>query len=588
MDEMNFDMSPDSLNCPSSHLKTTLLSAHMSVFKHKPVLVPVFKQPELRSWGDDRHESWLELFYDLIYVAVVFQLGDFIVATTHSEHFHYGVDAVGLVGVFLIYYIIYDTWMQHTLYTNLFYDSSLAHLAFYGFETVCFAYLALFLHVHEEEPVEPPCFDLCGAGTVCVEDLCQVANHTFGNEPSGGGDSGHGNAHSSLMTPDNFKYFTIAVGMAHLGYAVAYALTAYYLRQGRQTIAISAVAEFTQAIIFFGAVAVVDEQDYLFAFWGCGVVVKIMLANLSNKTRRKEGVTYHTRHLISRYGILMMISLGESILQITIAEKSVDGSWYKAAAGISTMIVFMLAFAYFHTQPHDVKEHVASRDWCPAQTAWFALHPFLSFSYICVGIGTEQIFESLSITSKGLDEIDKWLYCIGVCCSLCLTAIIRLLHKGICGGASIRRQIMYIWRFGAGFSVLLVPLIFNHWLEDKGISFFILNGIAIGGFCITDIGRDVSHHHTHDEHGDDDAHDAHGDYEAGTLASSEHPTDAHGSLAPLAPDGHMRRTVLHSDAVHRTSNINSNSQERKVTQDGVAEMAFAASVGKSQSSLNSH
>ena len=74
---------------------------------------PMRRPPQLRAGGDDehRHASWLELFFDLVFVAVVFQVGE-----TLAEH-HDAAGYLEFVGVFTI---VAWSWMCFTYFANRF------------------------------------------------------------------------------------------------------------------------------------------------------------------------------------------------------------------------------------------------------------------------------------------------------------------------------------------------------------------------------------------------------------------------------------------------------------------------------------
>ncbi len=70
--------------------------------------------------GHEKKVAWLELFYDLIYVAAIIQLGDAL-----SHH----VDWAGALGFIALFIPIWQTWTGFTFYSNRFVIDDFAHRA---------------------------------------------------------------------------------------------------------------------------------------------------------------------------------------------------------------------------------------------------------------------------------------------------------------------------------------------------------------------------------------------------------------------------------------------------------------------------
>ena len=70
------------------------------------------RPPQLRAGGDEhRHASWLELFFDLVFVAVVFQVGELLA----EEH-----DAAGFLEFVGVFTVVAWSWMCFTYFGNRF------------------------------------------------------------------------------------------------------------------------------------------------------------------------------------------------------------------------------------------------------------------------------------------------------------------------------------------------------------------------------------------------------------------------------------------------------------------------------------
>ena len=78
--------------------------------------------PELKYFVEDRHATWLELFFDLVFVASI------SVITHHLTHVHGGHLAGQQVMLFISEFIpVWWIWATHTLYANRFDTDSKTH-----------------------------------------------------------------------------------------------------------------------------------------------------------------------------------------------------------------------------------------------------------------------------------------------------------------------------------------------------------------------------------------------------------------------------------------------------------------------------
>jgi len=80
-------------------------------------------QPET----EDRHASWLELFFDLVVVVAVNQLAHLL----HGDA-HHGPDAQAIVTFFTLYLTIWLLWTTFTLYSNVVADKVHLRAMFFG------------------------------------------------------------------------------------------------------------------------------------------------------------------------------------------------------------------------------------------------------------------------------------------------------------------------------------------------------------------------------------------------------------------------------------------------------------------------
>lgn len=79
----------------------------------------LWQLPHLRSTEKGRHATWLELFYDLVFVVAVAQLGLFL----SSGHLNFS----RLFEFIFLFIPIWYAWFHHTLYADRFDTDNFAH-----------------------------------------------------------------------------------------------------------------------------------------------------------------------------------------------------------------------------------------------------------------------------------------------------------------------------------------------------------------------------------------------------------------------------------------------------------------------------
>ncbi|MBY8964598.1 MULTISPECIES: low temperature requirement protein A [Pseudomonadota] len=256
---------------------------------------PIWRKP--RHYMDDEgasdHVHWVELFFDLIHVVTIFLLGNFL-----SHHLDWQGFWV-FTGLFLA---IFYAWADCSVYNSLYISTDMTHRAVMAVQIVTMMVIAAAI-------------------------------------PSvmGGG----------------WAYFAF-------GYALNRALTAYLYWRARSVGAEGSPLAHEQARNFFilaAVFAVFAVSAFLakpMAYWvfGTGVVMiqlQYMLPRIG--TLRFERFVPRLGHIAERFGLLMLILLGEGFfkLVLTLADKGV----YKVGAGtlfnlmMGGLSLFALAWIYF-------------------------------------------------------------------------------------------------------------------------------------------------------------------------------------------------------------------------------------------------
>ena len=232
----------------------------------------------------ERTASRLELFFDLAYVLVIAEL-----ATAFTKHLDW-TGALTFVGLFTV---TWWSWVTVTLYAN-------------RFDTNDIIYRIAKL-----------------AGTAAV--LAMAASATEATGPRAG-------------------TFTVSYLATRLVLLALYARAYRHVTEARATIAIYLGGTGAGAVLWGVSLAVPGNGRYL--LWAAGILVEAMAPLAA--TRFGGGVPLHLEHLPERFGLLVILVLGESLASVVIGVH--DTHWQPAsllAAAISFVAVAALWWNYF-------------------------------------------------------------------------------------------------------------------------------------------------------------------------------------------------------------------------------------------------
>ncbi len=99
-----------------------------------------WQRPQLRTDEDEHHErrvTWLELFYDLVFVVVIAEVAHYL-----TEH----VSIVGVLGYILLFLPVWWVWIGGTYYTERFETEDLSYRFFVFLQMLPTAALAVFAY----------------------------------------------------------------------------------------------------------------------------------------------------------------------------------------------------------------------------------------------------------------------------------------------------------------------------------------------------------------------------------------------------------------------------------------------------------
>jgi low temperature requirement protein LtrA len=341
----------------------------------------------------ERHATWLEIFYDLIFVAVIAEI---------AHNLNQDVSPSGFLRFIMLFTPIWWSWVSSTLYSTRFDTDDPLHRLLTGIQMFCLAMLAV-------------------------------------------------NVHDGL-------------GKSSAGFAFSYALVRIFnvIEYQRALHHIAIARKLTvRFVISFGIVGAIwlvsafVPMPLRFVLWFLALIVDFATPLLI------EGLSVqfapHTSHLPERFGLFIIIVLGESILGVV--NGVVQQQWnilliLSLACGVS--IAFSLWWIYFDNLGGSAIESARAcsrRLW--AYQLWLYMHLPLAIGLTATGVGIEKVISKAS--SLILPETERWLICSAV--ATCLFALGVINFTGLIASNQPRRcKIRIGYRFGSAVLIIILAI----------------------------------------------------------------------------------------------------------------------------------
>lgn len=287
-----------------------------------------FHRPELHSPapGEERRVGWIELFYDLVYVATIIQLGSAL-----SKHPDWG----GFLIFSGLFAAIWYAWSGFTFFSNRFVVDDALHR------------LLVFVKMF-------------------------------------------GIAAIAVLAPEVFKGETQSFALAYVLVRlviVALYVRAWLQVPGVKTLSRAFALRFAVGAAFWFA-SVFVEAPWVWVLWVVGLSIEIT-APVSAKLRELT-ITHppDAAHLAERYGLLTIIVLGESFVKVLtdLAEGEASAGWGTAGlGGLALLITCSVWWIYF-----DDVVHSRIRRRAGARFLWIYAHLPLAIGITALGVGIKK------------------------------------------------------------------------------------------------------------------------------------------------------------------------------------------------------
>lgn len=290
--------------------------------------------PRLRIGEDSeehRHATWLELFYDLVFVVAIAQL---------AHNLSNDVSLSGFSGFVVLFIPVWWAWIGTTFYANRFDSDDVGHRLLIGLQMVAIAAIAVNIHHGLGESSSGFALSYAAGRAVLVVEYLRAAKSITAARPL----------------------------------ATRYA----------QGFALAATLWLLSAFV---------PIPWRFCFWALGLIVDF--ATPLTATKLAVGLPPHAGHLPERFGLFTIIVLGEAVIAVVegVAEQRWDIS--RAIAAVCGLgIAFSLWGIYFDNVGGAPVRNVRAGGRVSLINTWLYTHLPLVIGITATGVGVEHIVVS--------------------------------------------------------------------------------------------------------------------------------------------------------------------------------------------------
>ena len=289
--------------------------------------IGAIQPPQLRTMEEaERSATWLELFYDLIFVAAVAVLGTRI---AHDPTW------TGWASYAAFFALVWWLWASHTFYADRFDTDDLVYRLIAGTQMVAIAFIGASVSLD----VGGSTFVFALAYTVVRVLLVVLYGRTHRHVP--------------IVRP------------LVRGYMIGHGI----------------------ACVFWALSIVVPEPG---RFWLWGVALAIDLATPYIMRREQAAVPLDVSHLPERFGLFTILVLGETIVAVVLGLGHVEWHAASTVAGVFGIVIATgIWWIHFDNVDGFVVRRRGERtDWRP--TVWIYSHLPLAIGIAMVGVGVEH------------------------------------------------------------------------------------------------------------------------------------------------------------------------------------------------------
>jgi low temperature requirement protein LtrA len=381
----------------------------------------------------ERHATWLELFFDLVFVVIISQLSHFL------------LDELSLLRFleFLFLFIpVWWAWIGVTFYSTRFYSDDIGHR------------LLLLLQMG-------------GAGAMAV-NISGAFNNNF----------------SGFALSYAFMRFILIVE-----YIRVYKVNIIKTSISPKPLLKRYISGFSIAALIWFISAFVTTSETRIGLWIIGLIIDFATPITAGKLHSQFAP--NISHLPERMGLFTLIVLGESIVSIVIG--MTDQQWNLYSVIVSSLglcISFSLWWLYFDSSGKLPIQILREKSNVVIYSIWLYIHFPLVVAITAVGVGTRHLISNEQYSA--LTASDLWLICSSVSIFLisqCTLHLISVNNSNKDGFLNRKKFVMF--RIGSIILILSLPFLFSNY----GIPIVISS--LITGICGFNIAYDIKYHSNH-------------------------------------------------------------------------------------------
>ena len=382
----------------------------------------------------ERHATWLELFFDLVFVVIISQLSHFLL---------HEISLLRFLEFLFLFIPVWWAWTGVTFYSTRFYSDDIVHR------------LLLLLQMG-------------GAGAMAV-NISGAFNNTF----------------SGFAISYAFMRFILIVE-----YIRVYKSSIIKTSISPKPLLKKYIFGFSIGALIWLISAFVTTTEIRIGLWIIGLIIDFATPIAARKLQPQYAP--NITHLPERMGLFTLIVIGESIVSIVIG--MTDQQWNLYSVIVSSLglcISFSLWWLYFDSSGRLPIQILIEKSNVAIYFIWLYIHFPLVVAITSVGVGIRHLMSNEQYSA--LTASDLWLICISVSIFLITQCILHLISVDNSNNKDgfLNRKKFVMLRIGSIIIILSIPFLFSNY----GIPIVISS--LITGICGFNIAYDIKYHSNH-------------------------------------------------------------------------------------------
>jgi low temperature requirement protein LtrA len=292
----------------------------------------ILEPPRLRTGEEsERRATWLELFYDLVFVVAVSQL---------AHNLNEDISISGFLGFVFLFIPVWWSWIGTTMYANRFDNDDIGRRLLVGLQMLTAAAMAVNIH--------------------------------------------HGLSENSVG-------FATSYALSRIVLVMEYVRAGSYIAEARPLTTRYAAGFAIAAVIWL--ISDFVALPWRFAVWGIGIIVDLVTPFTARQYQLK--LLPHASHLPERFGLFTMIVLGEAIIAVVDGVSEQRWDIYSTIGAILALTTaFSLWWVYFDNLGGTPIVAAKSEGRVRKMLLWLYTHFPLVIGIAATGVGVEKLLLS--------------------------------------------------------------------------------------------------------------------------------------------------------------------------------------------------